>query len=223
MCSGRVDPYMIVEALMTGSDGVFVGACKQGECHYVSGNLHAAGRVMLVKKVLEAVGVNPDRLVMRYMSAAEANKFVEYTTEFQKSISELGPLGEPEGLSEDDIAVKLAAARAALEGKKLRWVAGKLVEFQEEHNLYDENFTGHEIKRLLEEVAADECRLREMLARMEAGPKSAMELASAMRQPARVIVRSIADLRKMGQVELDSIDGRTPRWRTVEEPELAYE
>ena len=214
---------MMIEAFIAGSDGVFVGACKKGECHYATGNLHAAGRVMLVEKVLEAAGIDTARLVMRYMSAAEANKFVEYTTEFQKAISELGPMGEPEGISADDIAIKLDAARAALEGKKLRWVVGKLVEFQEESNLYDENFTGHEVRRLLEEVAADEYRLREILARLAAGPGSARELALAMKQPARIIVRSMADLKKMGLVELDSIDGKSPRWRAVEEPELAYE
>lgn len=214
---------MMIEAFIAGSDGVFVGACKKGECHYAEGNLHAAGRVMLVKKVLEAAGIDPGRLVMRYMSAAEANKFVEYSTEFQKAISDLGPIGEPEGIPADDITIKLEAARAALEGKKLRWVAGKLVEFQEKNNLYEENFTGHEVGRLLEEVATDEYRLREILARLSAGPRSAKELAAAMKQPARIIVRSMADLRKMGLVELDGIDGKSPRWRAVEEPELAYE
>ncbi len=214
---------MMIEAFIAGSDGVFVGACKKGECHYASGNLHAAGRVILVKKVLEAAGIDPERLVMRYMSAAEANKFVEYSTGFQKAISELGPIGEPEGIAPGDLAIKLEAARAALEGKKLRWVVGKLVEFQEESNLYDENFTGHEIRRLLEEVATDEYRLREMLARLASGPLSAKELATAMNQPARIIVRSMADLKRMGLVEVDSIDGKTPRWRAVEEPELAYE
>lgn len=223
MCSGRVDPYMMIEAFIAGSDGVFVGACKKGECHYATGNLHAEGRVMLVKKVLEAAGIDAGRLVMRYMSAAEASKFVEYTTEFQKAISELGPIGESEGMSGNDMAVKLKAARAALEGKKLRWVAGKLVEFQEKGNLYDENFTRHEIRRLLEEVATDECRLREILARLAAEPKSVRQLASAMKQPPRIIVRSMADLRKMGLVEVDRIDGMTPRWRAVAEPGLAYE
>ena len=214
---------MMIEAFIAGSDGVFIGACKKGECHYSTGNLHAAGRVMLVEKVLEAVGIDAARLAMRYMSAAEANKFVEYSVGFQKSISELGPIGKPEGLSEDDLRVKLEAARSALEGKKLRWVAGKLVEFQEESNLYDENFTGHEVRRLLEEVAADECRLREMLIRLAAGPRSVKDLAAAMKQPARAIVRSMADLKKMGLVEVEGIDGRSPLWSAVEEPELAYE
>ena len=214
---------MMMEAFVAGSDGVFVGACKKGECHYVAGNLHAEGRVMLVKKVLEAAGIDPGRLAMRYMSAAEAGKFVEYSTEFQKAISDLGPIGESEGIPAEDVALKLGAAGAALEGKKLRWVAGKLVEFQEKSNLYEENFTGHEVRRLLEEVATDEYRLREMLARLAAAPMSARELATAMKQPARVIVRSLADLRKMGLVELDGIENKSPRWRAVEEPELAYE
>jgi F420-non-reducing hydrogenase iron-sulfur subunit len=214
---------MIAEAFMSGADGVMIGACKRGECHYSSGNLHAEGRVMLVRKVLEAAGISPERLVMRWMSAAEGNKFVEYATGFQKAVSELGPMGTSEGISAEDVPLKLEATRAALAGKKLRWVAGKLVEFQEKSNLYGENFTGHEIKRLVEEVATDEYRLREILARLGRGPQTVAEMSSALNTPARIVLRCMADLRKMGLAEIGSIDGGEPEWVLTEEPELAYE
>jgi len=137
MCSGRVDPVMIMEGFIAGSDGVFVGACKKGECHYSTGNLHAAGKIDLTARILEMAGLNPARLVMRMMSSAEGNKFVEFTSAFQREIGDIGPLGEAEGVAPDELKIKLEAARKALGGRKLRWVLGKLVEFRDKGNLYD--------------------------------------------------------------------------------------
>jgi len=91
MCSGRVDPVMMMEAFVAGSDGVFVGACKRGECHYTSGNLHAERKVDLTRRMLGMAGLNPERLVMRMMSSAEGNKFAQFAGEFQRAVGELGP------------------------------------------------------------------------------------------------------------------------------------
>ena len=217
MCSGRVDPVMTVEAFRSGSDGVFVGACKRGECHYSSGNLHAEARVELVKRVLEVAGINPERLVMRMMSSAEGNKFVEFTTEFQEKIRNLGPLGKAEGLSEEDLKIKLKAIRDALNGRKLRWVVGKIVEFKEKGNLYGERFTDHEIRRLLQEVSMDEVRIREILERLKLAPQSVKDLSNALKTPARIVLRQMADLKRMGLAEIGQIDGRTPIWKLSSE------
>jgi F420-non-reducing hydrogenase iron-sulfur subunit len=223
MCSGRVDPVMVVEAFRAGSDGVFIGACKRGECHYTSGNLHAEGKVEMTKRVLRMAGVDPVRLRMRMMSSAEGNKFVEFATEFQKDIAALGPLGEPEGLSGDQLAIKLTAASGALGGRKLRWVEGKIVEFTEKGNLYGEKFTPHEIARLLDEIAMDEFRLREILERLKAGPSSVRDLASLMGTPSRILLRQMADLKKMGFAEIQSIKGKSPLWALRGNGEIAYE
>jgi F420-non-reducing hydrogenase iron-sulfur subunit len=212
MCSGRVDPVMVIEGFMGGSDGVFIGACRRGECHYSSGNLHAEVKVDLTRRVLRFAGLNPERLVMRMMSSAEGNKFAEYATQFQTEISRLGPLGWLEGLGPDDLKIKLKACRKALAGRKLRWVAGKIVEFKDQGNLYGEVFTDHEIGRLLEEVAMDEYRLREILERLQVKPHSVKDLASGMGAPARVLVRQMADLRRMGLADISKVEGTTPVW-----------
>jgi coenzyme F420-reducing hydrogenase delta subunit len=212
MCSGRVDPVMILDAFISGSDGVFVGACKKGECHYSSGNLHAEGKIDLTRRLMGACGINPERLVMRMMSSAEGNKFAEYSAQFQKEIADLGPLGKPEGLNSDELKIKLEACRGALAGRKLRWVAGKIVEFKEQGNLYGEQFTDHEIKRLFEEIAMDELRIREILERLKMKPRTVKDLASEMDAPARIILRQMADLEKMGLAGIESVKGRTPVW-----------
>jgi coenzyme F420-reducing hydrogenase delta subunit len=223
MCSGRVDPVMIMDGFIAGSDGVFVGACKRGECHYSSGNLHAEGKVNLTRRIIELAGLNPARLIMRMMSSAEGNKFVEFTTAFQTEIGELGPLGEAEGIASDELEMKLEAARKALEGRKLRWVLGKLVEFRDQGNLYGERFTEHETRRLLEEIAMDEYRLREILERLRRKPHSVKDLGSKMNVPTRILLRQMADLRRMGLADISEIEGATPVWAPAGDGEVEYE
>ncbi len=223
MCSGRVDPVMIAEAFEAGSDGVFVGACKRGECHYSTGNLYTEARVELIRCVLEAAGINPERLVMRMMSSAEGNKFVEFTREFQQQVSELGPLGKSEGIGEDDLKIKLRAMRKALDGRKLRWVVGKVIEFKEKGNLYGERFTDHEIHRLLQEVSMDEIRIREIIERLKLGPQSVKDLSGALGAPARIVLRQMADLRRMGLAEIAMVKGTTPIWQLNGQAEVAYD
>jgi F420-non-reducing hydrogenase iron-sulfur subunit len=212
MCSGRVDPTMVMEAFISGSDGVFVGACKKGECHYTSGNLHAERKMELTRRLLAVAGLRPERLVMRMMSSAEGNKFAEYATAFQAEMGELGPIGKAEGIDEGDLAVKLQACLKALGGRKLRWVMGKIVEFTEKGNLYGERFTEHELGRLFDEIAMDEYRLREILERLATGPHSIKDLASTMGVAPRTLVRQMADLRKMGLADVARIEGGTPLW-----------
>ena len=212
MCSGRVDPVMVMEAFLEGGDGVFIGACKRGECHYSSGNLHAEGKVEFTRRLMRIAGLNPGRLVMRMMSSAEGNKFTEFATAFQAEIAELGPMGKSEGIGPEDLKIKLEACRKALGGRKLRWVVGKVVEFKEKGNLYGERFTEHEIGRLLEETAMDEYRLREILERLEAKPRTVKSLASETGTPARIVLRQMADLRKMGLADIKDMEGDSAVW-----------
>lgn len=212
MCSGRVDPVMVMDSFLEGADGVFVGACKRGECHYSSGNLHAEGKMDLTRRVMTMAGLDPGRLVMRMMSSAEGNKFTEFAAAFQREMAELGPLGKSEGIPAGDLKIRLEACRKALAGRKLRWVVGKVVEFKEKGNLYGEIFTEHEIGRLLEETAMDEYRLREILERLKAEPRSVKALASETGTPTKIILRQMADLRKMGLAEIKGLEGGSAVW-----------
>jgi F420-non-reducing hydrogenase iron-sulfur subunit len=239
MCSGRVDPVTVVDAFIAGADGVFVGACKRGECHYTVGNIQAEAKMGLTQKVLALAGVAPERLAMRWMSSAEGNKFVEYVTAFQADVSRLGPLatsgatlgasaeasGQSPGSSgsagggggaNGELALKLGAAREALGGRKLRWVVGKIVEMKEKGNLYDERFTAHEVGRLYDEITRDEYRLREILARLAGGPQSVRHLAEAMATAPAIVLRQMADLNRMGLARVSGIDGTTPLWAAVD-------
>lgn len=90
MCSSRVDPVFILKALMDGADGVLVGGCAPGDCHYSKGNFYARRKVALAKKLAETMGLNPERIRLSWIPASEGPRFVSVVNEFSKKIEELG-------------------------------------------------------------------------------------------------------------------------------------
>jgi F420-non-reducing hydrogenase iron-sulfur subunit len=91
MCSGRVDPVFILEALKKGADGVLVAGCHPGDCHYQSGNYKTNRRIKLLKRLLEEMGVDPSRVRFEYVSASEGQKFASIVTEFVDELKKMGP------------------------------------------------------------------------------------------------------------------------------------
>ncbi len=94
MCSGSVDPVYVLRALLSGADGVIVGGCHPGDCHYVSGNYKARRRMAILKTVLATLGLE-DRVWVKWISAAEGAKFAHTMNEVTQEIKRLGhnPLG----------------------------------------------------------------------------------------------------------------------------------
>ncbi|MBS7616076.1 hydrogenase iron-sulfur subunit [Candidatus Bathyarchaeota archaeon] len=92
MCSGRIDPAFILEALKNGADGVLVAGCHlPSDCHYISGNFKALRRVTLLKKVLEEFGIEPERVRLEWVSASEGDKFAAVVRDMVEQIKKLGP------------------------------------------------------------------------------------------------------------------------------------
>lgn len=90
-CSGRVDPVFVLRALKLKADGVLIAGCHFGDCHYVSGNYQTARRVALLKEYLKEIGLEPERLRLEWISAAEGHKFAETMKSFVNEIKLLGP------------------------------------------------------------------------------------------------------------------------------------
>ena len=90
-CSGRVDPLFILKALRLGIDGVLVSGCHPGDCHYQTGNYRARRRMAIVKRFLEYVGVEPERVQASWVSASEGSKFAEVVGEVTRALREAGP------------------------------------------------------------------------------------------------------------------------------------
>jgi len=92
MCSGRIEPQFILQALEMGADGVLVAGCHIGDCHYISGNERAQEKVALTKELLDVLGLDSRRLRLEWISASEGRKFADTMKEFAEQLKELGPL-----------------------------------------------------------------------------------------------------------------------------------
>ncbi|OAT84853.1 hydrogenase iron-sulfur subunit [Desulfotomaculum copahuensis] len=90
-CSGAIEPEYIVSALKNGADGVLVGGCHPGDCHYKEGNHKAVRRFNLLKRVLTGMGVEAARVRLEWISGSEGRRFAEVMTEFDRAIKEIGP------------------------------------------------------------------------------------------------------------------------------------
>ena len=93
MCSGRLDPSYVLEAFHRGIDGVFIAGCHLGDCNYERGNFKALKRYELIKIMLPQFGIDPSRLRLEWVAAAEGDKFARSATEFMVEVSRLGPIG----------------------------------------------------------------------------------------------------------------------------------
>jgi len=154
MCSGRVDLAFVLRAFSNGMDGVFIGGCRLNECNYVThGNYHALNMVLLLKRIMEHIGLNPERLKIEFMSGAEANVFVETVNGFVKKVKALGPLGQGEGIKQNELKSRLAEISKLVPYLKLvnqEKLASRLKTPEE----YDGLFTKDEIDRLFREMVS---------------------------------------------------------------------
>ena len=91
MCSGRIDPEFIMEAFAKGADGVLIGGCHPGDCHYSEGNYKCLRRYRLLQKYIEQMGIHKDRMRLEWISAAEGKKLQEVVNEMTETLRILGP------------------------------------------------------------------------------------------------------------------------------------
>jgi F420-non-reducing hydrogenase iron-sulfur subunit len=92
MCSSRIDPEMILDTFKKGAWGVLVAGCHPGDCHYVTGNYRTQNRILLLKNLLDELGIAPQRVRLEWISANEGGKFQKVVNEFIDEMAELGPL-----------------------------------------------------------------------------------------------------------------------------------
>jgi len=152
MCSGRVDPAFVLRAFLNGMDGVFVGGCRLNECNYIThGNYQALSMVHLCKKLIEHIGLNPERLRIEFMSAGDGIIFAEVMNDFGKKVKQLGPLGRSEGIDQNELKSRLAEVSRLIPYIKI--VKGeKLSKRLDKADDYSSLYTTDEIDKLFSEV-----------------------------------------------------------------------
>jgi len=152
MCTGRVDMAFILRAFSNGVDGVIICSCWPGECHFVpEGNYNAFSMMHLARKLLEHIGVAPERLRLEWVSSSEGIRFAEVVNDFTKKLKELGPLGTTEEIDENELKSKLEEVTKLIPYIKLV-KSEKLALHLDNAEKYNELYTSEEIDRLFREV-----------------------------------------------------------------------
>ncbi|MEJ2717940.1 MAG: hydrogenase iron-sulfur subunit [Deltaproteobacteria bacterium] len=114
LCSATVGPPMILKAFQKGADGVFVGGCHIGDCHYNSGNYMTVKRIAFMHKLLAFMGIDPERVCLKWVSSAEGPRFAQVVTDFTEKIRGLGPSPLRRSSRSQAVRQGLSVDRAAL-------------------------------------------------------------------------------------------------------------
>ena len=154
MCSGRVDLEFVLRAFSNGMDGVFIGGCRLNECNYIThGNYDALNMVLLCRKIMQHIGLNPERLSIEFMTSGEGILFTEVVDDFCKKVKKLGPLGKSEEIDEDELKSKLKEVRKLVPYIKIK-KREKLESRLENKEEYEGFFSSDEIEQLFSEVVS---------------------------------------------------------------------
>jgi coenzyme F420-reducing hydrogenase delta subunit len=163
MCSGRVDLEFVLRAFSDGMDGVLIGGCRLNECNYTThGNYQALNMVLLCRKIMEHIGLNPERLRIEFMTSGEGNLFAEVVDDFTRQVKELGPFGSDNGIDKTELKSRLEAIKKLVPYIKIA-KREKLETRLEKEEEWDRFFTSDEMDTLLKEapsyyIEPDKCQ-----------------------------------------------------------------
>jgi coenzyme F420-reducing hydrogenase delta subunit len=216
MCSGRVDPVIILEFLANGADGVIVTGCHPGDCHYIEGNLYEERKIKMLRKLIAITGLEQDRLRLEWVSAAEGQRFAQIMTEFTEQVRKLGPSPLSRQNPNRRILENIQAAKDAASDFRLRVLVGRERELTEEKNVYEEKVPQEEFDSLLDEIVETEFIRHKIYLLTKNRPFSVKELSTIVNlKPAEVLCH-IVNLRRRNAVAFDHIEGTTPFYKALE-------
>lgn len=204
MCSGRFDPEFMIRSFVNGLDGVFIGGCWPGECHYsTEGNYDAISIMHICKKLMEHAGLNPDRLCLAWVSASEGVRFAEIITDFTGKIQRLGPVGTGKEINENALKFKLQSIRNLLPYIKLVERERLRVHFDTEKE-YDEFFASDEVNKLFRELILNKLEINQIMMLLRKKPCSTYEMSGLLNINQTAVSRHVNNSLKQGLVRFDS-------------------
>lgn len=203
MCTGRVDIAFVLRAFSKGADGVFIGGCWLGECHYVTeGNYDALFNMHFTKKLLEQVGLNPDRLRLEWISASEGTRYAEVMNDFGKKLKKLGPLGKGEGMDKRTLKLKLEAVSKLIPYAKLVERERLRVHFKTEQEYLD-YFASDDFNRLFKELLVDKLAISQIMLLLGEKALSARDIAAGLCLEASEVSRHLSMSSRLGLIRFD--------------------
>jgi len=203
MCTGRVDLAFIYRALLNGKDGVFIGGCWPGECHYLTqGNYGALSTLRIGRKLLEMIELSPDRIRLDYISASEGSRYAEVINDFSSKVKALGPLGKGEGIDETvlrrklEVVYNLVPYIKLVERERLR-VPVRSVE------AYNAFFDSDEFDKIFQDLVADKVELSQIMTILREKPCSAGEISEIIGVTPGEAANQLNRTARQGFIEFD--------------------
>lgn len=207
MCSGRVDLSFIFRTLAKKADGVFIGGCHLNDCHYnPEGNYDALGNTLMAKRILEKIGVDPERLRLEWVSAGEGVRFAEVITSFSAKVKSLGPLGSSEGVSVDELSSRLQMAEELVPYIKLVERERLRVAVRTEEG-YKQFFGSERFEQLFGELILDKLVMSRIMGFVRKQPVQAGEIPRQLDLNPSEVARHLRQLTERGLLKFGN--GRT--------------
>jgi coenzyme F420-reducing hydrogenase delta subunit len=203
MCSGRVDLEFVLRAFSNGIDGVFIGGCRLNECNYIThGNYDALSNVLLCKKIMKHIGLNPERLSIEFMSSGDGIILADVINNFCKKVETIGPLGNGEGIDEEGLKFRLEAAYKLIPYVKLVERERLRVPLKSEE-AYEKFFTSDEVNQLIDELIIDKLAISQIMLLLEEKPRSTGEMSELLGLNPSEVSRHLNSSSRHGFVRYD--------------------
>lgn len=203
MCSGRVDLQFIFRTFAKKADGVFIGGCHLNDCHYnPEGNYDAMGNVLMAKRILEKLGVSPDRLRLEWVSAGEGVRFAEIMNDFSAKVKSLGPLGSSEKIPVAELTSRLQVAEELVPYIKLVERERLRVPVRTEEG-YRQFFGSERFDRLFDELILDKLVMSRIMGLVRRQPLQAHEIPGNLDLDPAEVARHLRQLTERGLLKFD--------------------
>ncbi|UCE74042.1 MAG: hydrogenase iron-sulfur subunit [Methanomassiliicoccales archaeon] len=220
MCSSRVDPALILEMFIHGADGVLVGGCHLGDCHYITGNYYTEKKVKLVKKLMEKAGMEVQRLRLEWVSASEGERFSKVVADFVNEIKSLGPSPLAGDKPDEQKLEGLYVATNAARDFRLRSLVAREINLTEKGNVYDKKISQEEFDNLMDTAIEEEMARQKILFTTMDKPFSVLDIASQVNLSPQKVLEHIVTLKDRGLIVVDRYEGVMPLYVAPKEEVL---
>ena len=194
----------IIRAFSKGADGVFVGGCRLDECNYIThGNYGALANVLMFKKIMQHIGLNPDRLRIEFMSSGDGLILADITNKFIEEIKEIGPLGKTEGLDPSILKFNFEAISKLVPYIKLVERERLRVPEQSE-TAYTDYFDSDQVNDLFKELVLDKLAVSQIMLLLKEKPLSTGEMSEKLGLNPSDVSRHMMVSSRHGMVRYDT-------------------
>ena len=214
MCTGRIDPVLVLEALASGVDGVIVMGCHPGDCHYLSGNYEAERKIKMLRKLIAPLDF-AERLRLEWVSASEGARFAEVILDFTDHVKALGPSPLRKEELDPSKLEGLQAAKKAVEDFRLRALVARERRMVQEGNVYGEEILQEEFNQTMDDALSSEYIRHRIYLLLEKEPMSIKRLSSCLGLDNKQVLDHVVILRRRGLITVARVENMTPMYTAL--------